>query len=416
MSKLAQIIGVILSCSTLLGVENAYVGNTGSDNVSIIKLSDDTVPATPSVGDQPYGIAITSDNATAYVANFGAGTISKIDLFTQLAEATITVGGSPYGIALTPDDAFAYVTDNANPAVYKIDLSTNTVVATIMVAGNPRSITIDSAGTYAYIAVPITDGYVYRIDLMTDMVDATSSSLGSTSPSFFAIDPSGTLGYGLTSSSSPISEFQVPSLSFTTGFAAANPTGIAFKSTLGGYYGYIVSSSGNSVLKYDLSMLGKPLVATITAGIGTAPLGIAISGDEAFAYVTNSSSGSVSKIDLSSDTVVGTIAVGTGPRDIVIAESPTLLPPQNFRGVQKKNEGGLQYSLFNRLTWDASPNSRPPLAYDLYRNGTLLASLSNDTFEFDDLLVEKGAVNEYSLIAIAVEGAEDSSPVIIQVP
>ena len=46
-------------CSFSVFSQNAYVANYGSDNVSVIDTSNNTVVATVPVGSNPYGVAIT---------------------------------------------------------------------------------------------------------------------------------------------------------------------------------------------------------------------------------------------------------------------------------------------------------------------------------------------------------------------
>ena len=52
---------------------------------------------------------------------------------------------------------------------------------------------------------------------------------------------------------------------------------------------------------------------TATVGVGGGPVGLAITPDGAFAYITNSDSSNVSVIDLASNTVTATVAVGNNP-------------------------------------------------------------------------------------------------------
>src|SRR5687767_7723555 len=57
----------------------AYVANAGSDNVSVIETSTNTVATTVTVGDGPIGVAITHDGAFAYVTNAGSNNVSVIE-------------------------------------------------------------------------------------------------------------------------------------------------------------------------------------------------------------------------------------------------------------------------------------------------------------------------------------------------
>ena len=56
----------------------AYVTNNGSDNVSVIGISTNTVVATVAVGSEPSGVAVSPDGKFVYVTNAGADNISVI--------------------------------------------------------------------------------------------------------------------------------------------------------------------------------------------------------------------------------------------------------------------------------------------------------------------------------------------------
>ncbi len=58
------------------------------------------------------------------------------------------------------------------------------------------------------------------------------------------------------------------------------------------------------------------VVATVPVGDG--PVGVAITPDGAFAYVTNGNSGTVSVIETASNTVVATVRVGIRPAGVAI--------------------------------------------------------------------------------------------------
>ena len=76
--------------------------NAGSNNVSVIDTSSNTVVATVPVGASPIADAVTPDGAFVYVANSGTTNVSVIDTSTNMTVATIPVGGQPFGMAITP--------------------------------------------------------------------------------------------------------------------------------------------------------------------------------------------------------------------------------------------------------------------------------------------------------------------------
>jgi YVTN family beta-propeller protein len=114
----------------------AYVANSGSDIVSAIDTASNTVVATVTVGNGPYGVAVTPDGKRGYVVNFFSNTVSVFATATNKVVATIAfaVGSNPTGVAVTPDGKHAYV-PNSNPSgtVSVIDTASNNVVATVPV-------------------------------------------------------------------------------------------------------------------------------------------------------------------------------------------------------------------------------------------------------------------------------------------
>jgi YVTN family beta-propeller protein len=78
------------------------VTNAISDNVSVIRTSDNTVVATVAVGDNPLGVAVTPDGAFAYVTNAVSDNVSVIRTSDNTVVASVAVGDGPFGVAITP--------------------------------------------------------------------------------------------------------------------------------------------------------------------------------------------------------------------------------------------------------------------------------------------------------------------------
>ena len=79
-------------------------------------------------------------------------------------------------------------------------------------------------------------------------------------------------------------------------------------------------------LVFLCAVVGAPSVATqadtvvATITVGSGPYSTEINPAGTFAYVANSGSSTVSKINLATDTVVATITVGSGP--VTVAVNP----------------------------------------------------------------------------------------------
>ena len=87
-----------------------------------------------------------------------------------------------------------------------------------------------------------------------------------------------------------------------------NPYGVAI--TPDSSYVYIVNYGSGTVSVIEIS--SNTVTATVT--VGTNPVGVAITPDGNYAYVVNYGSGTVSVIDISTNTVTTTVTVGTDPK------------------------------------------------------------------------------------------------------
>jgi YVTN family beta-propeller protein len=86
----------------------------------------------------------------AYVTNFGSNTVSVIDTSTNTVVATVLVGPRSLGVTITPNGAFAYVTNISSNDVSVINTATNTVVATVPVGINPIGVAITPAAPVGF--------------------------------------------------------------------------------------------------------------------------------------------------------------------------------------------------------------------------------------------------------------------------
>ena len=91
-----------------------------------------------------------------------------------------------------------------------------------------------------------------------------------------------------------------------------NPYGVAI--TPDGNYAYVTNYGSGTVSVIDISTN----TVTTTVTVGTNPVGVAITPDGNYAYVTNNGSGTVSVIDTSLNTISTTVTVGSYPYAVAI--------------------------------------------------------------------------------------------------
>ena len=129
----------------------AYVPNSGSNNVSVIDTSNNTVTTTISVGANPLGVSVSPDGTKVYVTNNGDNTVSVIRTSDNTVTANITVGSRPQGVSISPDGTTVYVANYFSNTVSVIRTSDNTVT-TIGVGNIPKGVSVSPDGTKVYVA------------------------------------------------------------------------------------------------------------------------------------------------------------------------------------------------------------------------------------------------------------------------
>lgn len=383
-----------------------------------------TVVATISVGENPSGMAITSDSRFAYVVNnnnngvpSGDG-VSVLNLQTNTLETTIIDSSfnEPYTITINPSGTKAYVTNSNAATVSIIDLSTNLVTGTISGFDGPSGFAITPDGNFAYVNNYGYSGGVGSGNGTTvDVVDLNASTIVDSltvglAPAALAITPDGAFVYVISYvdgnlGTGTMSIIQTSNnsvlLNAVTGFSG--PFAIAI--TPDGNYAYVTnfgsnnfSPVGTTVSAVDLN--NNTIVSAITVGIQ--PAGLAIMPDGFFAYSSNyntlyngggftdltSAEGTVNIIDIQNNiTVAPIIGVGLSPDAIAISPNGRYAYVSNYSsntvsvialpwfqisaaGQKIKNKFLSQIDLVNKLTWTAS-GSAVPLSYSIYRNAEL---------------------------------------------
>jgi serine/threonine-protein kinase len=124
-----------------------YVPNYGSDTLSVIDTTRDTVITTVPVGDAPIGVVVSPNGSTLYVANETSGTVTVVDTATnKVLGEPVTIGKTPLGIATSPDGSRIYVTCRDADTMRTMDAADRFVSAGYEVASRPVSIAVAADG------------------------------------------------------------------------------------------------------------------------------------------------------------------------------------------------------------------------------------------------------------------------------
>lgn len=233
-----------------IGVQFAYVVNSGSDNISVFTIAaSGALTATgvgplTATGPAPKGVAVDPLGRYVYVVNSGDSTVSgyarssSTGLLTPLSPATVPTGGiNSSSITIDPTGKFVYVanfgtganTGNGSVSVFTIDTSSGTAGQLIPVGSPvtanvtaPSSIAVSPSGAYAYVTNFGGDNVsIFNIDPTTGALNfktvVASPPAAGTSPTSVAVEPNGKFAY--------VSSIDLPSVGNVAAFSISQSSG-----------------------------------------------------------------------------------------------------------------------------------------------------------------------------------------------
>lgn len=239
-----------------------YAVNTAEDAVTVLD-GDGHFRARTGVGREPLAIAVDPNTNRVYVANSGSGNVSVIDGNTDKVIATVPVGDLPYTIAVNRVANKVYVSRTFSDVTVIIDGNTN--LPTTVKAGVGDAVAAESLDNSTYLT-----SYESRQVTMFDGRDRVST-------------------------------VETPNHMWAMAASLA-------KKKL-----YAVSV-GNS----NVTVIDGNSHATRIVNAGKLPCAVAVDDSSGRAFVANFGSNTVSVIDGTSDSVVGTMRLGSKPQAIAI--------------------------------------------------------------------------------------------------
>lgn len=310
----------------------SFIVNGASNNISVIKLSDNTVSETISLNGATFphhiyinpsktklAIAITAtDLSGGHAGHVGltAGLkVQIVDAVTGMIDKEIALSKMPHNAIFNNSGTELWIgqmdTIQSQVLVYKT--SDWTLQNTINVGKGLSEVTFSNDGTMAF-ACNTMDGTVSLIDANTKMIHATLN---------VGMDPVGAWSasngkmYVDNEMSQTISEISVSNMSvISTINLGFKPGYVAYHPTNGELW---VSDATNGKAVY-YTLVGNMWTLRGTISTGADAHAIAFSSDGTKAYVTNQGAGNVSVIDVATHTVSQTISVGSKPNGIVIKQ------------------------------------------------------------------------------------------------
>ena len=295
------------------GTGEIYVANFGSNTVSVINDSTNTVVATIKVGTQPKNIVYDSGKDEVFVTNWGSGTVSVISDRTHLVVATIPVGIHPVGIAYDSAKSEIFVANSGDNTVSVISDTNNSVVATITTGTNPSQglssphpigVTYDSATNEIYIVNSYPDrSWFGTVSVISDNNNSVLVSIPvGQNPQYAAYDSRRgqilvtNLQDGFVSVISDTTHNVIAQITLPKpGFSGGN-TGITYDSKTGEIF---VLYRGGTVNVISNSSLSWVRSHNVTAGIGGDCFGIAYNAAKESIFVANGMNNTVSTLSTS---------------------------------------------------------------------------------------------------------------------
>jgi YVTN family beta-propeller protein len=319
---------------TMLNIDYpaAYVVNGASNNLSVIKLSDNAVTETIGLNGATFphhisinpsktrlAVAITSTDLSGGHAGHGGATtglkVQIINAVTGMIDKEIALPKLPHNAIFNSSGSELWIgqldTIQSQVLVYKT--SDWSLQNTINVGKGLSEVTFSHNGSMAF-ACNTMDGTVTLIDANSKMV-VTTLLVGA--------DPVGAWSasngkmYVDNELSQTISEISVSDMNVTS------TINLGFKP------GYVAYHTSSGELWVSDATNGKVVYYTLVGGVWTLkgdivtaanPHAIAFNSDGTKAFVTNQGAGNVSVIDVPAHTVSQNIAVGSKPNGIVIKQ------------------------------------------------------------------------------------------------
>jgi YVTN family beta-propeller protein len=247
-----------------------FVGNSLSNDVSVISALTCTVVASIPAGDDPGGgVAYDPSNGLVYVDNWDSSNVTVINGTTNQAIGSISTTVNPDGLAYDAGTKEIYVAQFAGGSLTVLNGSLNQVMGTIEVGGGPRGVAYDP-----------DNGDIYVTQQNSNEVAAVNPSNGSV-----------------------LAEIPVGSV----------PVAVVFDAFNGNLYVTNIESDNVSVISGTSNLV-----------IGSIRVGSSPDEGEAFnvfngnIFVGNSGSSNVSIISGATDRLIGSVPVGVAPRGIAV--------------------------------------------------------------------------------------------------
>ena len=380
----------------------AYIADYGSDE--LLRVIDTTKAVNSlSVGNTPYGVAVTPDGNQVLVTLLDSDALVFINTsdFSQVVE-TLPVGSAPHGVAVDPKGSYAYVANYDNNTVSQVSLTSRTIEETIDVGEGPWGVAVRYDEENSTPIVYVTNYNEGTVSVIGEDNEITTINVGDY-PIGVVVTPDGKYVYVANSEDNTVSIIDTDTNSVTDTLNVGNgPWGIAVGAQ--GDYVYVANNYSDTVTVIETS--DNTIYRTFNVGDG--PCGVSAPCNGTFAYVVNQYDGSISRIDTEDDSVEDYLTELTENAEslgVFIGDTQPSAPGDLVAETQDANEIS--------LTW--TDNSEDEIGFKIERseddedNYTQIATVSADSTSYDDYNLSGNTVYYYRLRAYKEASDSDYS-------
>ena len=121
----------------------------GTDEVAVVDTHSGTVLRRIPVGHEPKGISLSPDRKHAYVTNSWTDNVSEIDTSSYEVIRTLPAGGEPTGIATDAKGAFLYVANRVGNDISVVDLESGAELKRLIAGRGASYLALDGGRIYS---------------------------------------------------------------------------------------------------------------------------------------------------------------------------------------------------------------------------------------------------------------------------
>jgi YVTN family beta-propeller protein len=295
-----------------------YVATRDGGSVLEVNWRTMTVARTFTLGGRTQGMALAPDQSELFVANEFSNVLQIINLSSG-AITQVPLAGGGEGLALSADNQRLYVGLVFNGVVQVIDRSTRAIINTLNTGGVPREIAADPTQDRAIVAneagwidiiagagpPPPDTGTVTRVFLSGGPLGIAATAAGVT--------------YVTRDQASSVARLNRRDTAFSTIIPVGNvPSFIAFNPA--GTTAYVANQFSDNVGIIDVATNTQTTVIPVTGD----PLPVAVAPDGSTLFTTTNVN-QLFKIDLATNTVVGSLPLPATSHHLLVHPNDTLL-------------------------------------------------------------------------------------------